>query len=134
MEKCSITQIFADENLLPAPQQVMPCWIAEFPVKYLGLPLSTKILKAHLHAIVDKVAARLPLWQGPLMPQSSRLVLIKTVLTSIPIYILMAEKLPPWAIDELNNICRRFFWAGHNQRKVHGQLGNGMLPNRAWRP
>lgn len=97
MEKCSITPIFADEALLPALQQVMPCQIAEFLVKYLGLPMSTKkIPKAHLHAIVDKVAARLPIWQGPLMPHSSRLVLIKAVLTSTPIYILMSEKLPPW--------------------------------------
>ncbi|GJN34773.1 hypothetical protein PR202_gb23469 [Eleusine coracana subsp. coracana] len=91
----------------------MPCWVTPFPIKYLGLPLSTKkIPKAHLQPLVDKVAAKLPLWQGPLMPRSSRLVLIKSVLASLPIYALMAEKLPPWVIEEINSIYRRFFWAG----------------------
>lgn len=96
MDKCSITPIFAGEETVAALQQVMPCQVAQFPITYLGLALSTRrIPKSHLQPIIDKVAVRLPLWQGPLMPRSTRLILIKTVLTSIPVYVLMAEKLPP---------------------------------------
>lgn len=92
LEKCSITPIFGYDDNLQAIQNVMPCQVIQFPIKYLGLPLSVKkIPKAHLQPMIDEVAARLPAWQGPLMPRSSRLVLIRTVLTSIPVYILMAE-------------------------------------------
>lgn len=62
--------------------------------------------------MIEKVAAKLPVWQGPLMPRSSRLVLIKAVLCSIPIYMMMAEQLPPWAMRGLEGICRKFFWEG----------------------
>ncbi|GJN35126.1 hypothetical protein PR202_gb23869 [Eleusine coracana subsp. coracana] len=30
----------------------------------------------------------------------------------MPIYALMADKMPPWLIEELESICRRFLWAG----------------------
>lgn len=116
MEKCSITPMFGSNEILPQLQIIMPCQITRFSIKLLGLPLSTtKISKAHLQPIVDKVAAKLPLWQGPLMPRSSRFILIKAVLITMPIYIIMAEKMPLWMLEELNSICRNFLWVGGEQ-------------------
>lgn len=46
------------------------------------------------------------------MARSGRLIWIKSVLRSVPIYTMMAENLPAWARKEIDAICRRFFWAG----------------------
>lgn len=111
--KCSLTPMFGCQDILPMLQAILPCEVTQFPIRYLGLSLSTKkIPKSQLQPLVDKVVAKLPLWQGPVPARGSRLVLIKAVLCSIPVYVLMAEQLPPWAIHELDSTCRRFFWAG----------------------
>lgn len=46
------------------------------------------------------------------MARSGRLVWIKSVLRSVPIYAMMAENLPQWAPKEIDAICRKFLWAG----------------------
>jgi hypothetical protein len=54
------------------------------------------------------VAAKLPVWKGPLMRKSGRLVLTKAVLSMIPTYTLMAAQLQAWAIEDIDKIRRRF--------------------------
>jgi hypothetical protein len=74
----------------------------------LGLPLSVKkIPKAHIRPVIEKVAVKLPPWHGPLMNRSGRLVVVKSVAYAVPIYMLMANNLPPWATQEIDAICRR---------------------------
>jgi hypothetical protein len=59
--KCQIVLIRCDESQVQLVQQLFPCPITQFPIKYLGLPLSVgKILKAALHALVDQMGDRLP--------------------------------------------------------------------------
>jgi hypothetical protein len=113
MAKCSITPIYGSEDSLPQLQEILGCRISEFPITYLGMPLSTKkIPKARIQATVDSVARRLPPCHGPLMVKSGRLVWIKSVLAAVPIYTTIADGLPPWAREEIDSICRRFLWMG----------------------
>jgi hypothetical protein len=51
---------------------------------------------------------------GTLMPKSGRLILTKAVLSMIPTYTIMATQLPVWAIEEIDKLGRKFFWAGHD--------------------
>jgi hypothetical protein len=116
LAKCSITPIFADNEVLPELQHILGCQLAEFPITYLGLSLSTrKIPKNRVQATVDAVARKLPACHGPLMARSGRLVWIKSVLAAVPIYCMLADGLPPWARHEIDNICRRFLWAGKDE-------------------
>ena len=85
----------------------------QFPIRYLGLPLSTKKLpKAEYHSLVEAVARKMPNCHGSLMARSGRLIWIKSVLRAVPIYSMMAYSLPPWARKEIDSICRRFLWVG----------------------
>jgi hypothetical protein len=114
LTKCSITPIFGEEDNLPKLQEILGCRIAEFPITYLGLPLSIwKIPKAWIQTTVDVVARRLPTCHGPLMAKSGRLIWIKLVLAAIPIYTIIADGLPPWAQKKIDAICRRFLWTGN---------------------
>jgi len=116
LQKCSVTAIFDPGNMMADFQREFPCPVVEFPVKYLGLPLSLKkIPKSHIRPVIEKVAAKLPPWHGSLMNKSGRLVVVKSVATAVPIFMLMANNLPPWAIQEIDAICRKFLWAGGDQ-------------------
>ena len=85
---------------------------------YLGLPLSTKALpKASWHGLVEKVPNKLPVCHGPLMSTSGRLVWIKSVLMALPVFAMMANKLPAWVIAEVDKICRNFLWTGSDQSR-----------------
>jgi hypothetical protein len=83
---------------------LFPCRMVDFPIKYLGIPLSvTKLPKA---ALVDRITDRLLMWKGWLMHHSGCLALIKSTLTSIPIYTLISIGMPTWMHNALQKIMR----------------------------
>jgi hypothetical protein len=55
------------------------------------------------------------------MPKSGRLVLTKAVLSIIPTYMLMADQLPAWAIEDTDRIRRKFLWAGRDTSIGEGE-------------
>ena len=94
-------------------QAILGCQLVDFSITYLGLPLSMKkVPKTKIQSKVDAVARRMPTCHGPLMNRSGRLIWIKSVLCAIPIYTIITDDLPPWAIEEINAIFRRFLWTG----------------------
>lgn len=112
LAKCSITPIFSGKDTLPDIVNILGCQMQEFPIRYLGLPLTTKrIPKARFQTMVDTVAHKLPPIHGTLMAKSERLVWIKSILRAVPIYMMMAKNLPPWVRKQIDGICRKFLWA-----------------------
>lgn len=77
LSKCSITPIFGADQALPDLQTILGCQISEFPIRYLGLPLSTRRIPKSCHRrasglrtiqlTVDAIAKKLPPCHGPLM-------------------------------------------------------------------
>jgi hypothetical protein len=109
--KCSVAPIRCsginlDHILEPFAGQ----WV-NFPITYLGLPLTLGRLKVvHLQGIVDKARKRLAGWQGRLLNPSGRRELVRSVLSAIPIYMLTAIKPPKQLLDDLDKIRRCFLW------------------------
>jgi hypothetical protein len=69
------------------------------PFKYLGVPLHfEKLRREDLQPIIDKLIKRSAGWRVKLLAYSRRLVLIKSCLTSIPVYLLSFIKFHKWAI------------------------------------
>lgn len=96
----------------------MECEISSFPCRYLGRPLSLKRLKvANLQPILDKLADKLLGWKAALLDKSGRLILIKVVLTRIPLYLLIAMDTPRWMIRAIDKLCRGFLWCGRCDAK-----------------
>lgn len=82
MVKSSILPIGCDDSEVQQMQQHMNCAVAEFPCKYLGIPLSVwRLTKTDLQPYIDKVADMLPTWKAALMATSGRLNLVRVVLT-----------------------------------------------------
>lgn len=61
----------------------------EVPLKYLGCPLShVKKNKEHYEGLLDRVKSKLQVWKGKMLSYGGKEVLIRSMLQSIPIYIL----------------------------------------------
>lgn len=87
MEKTEIIPIRMDNDVLSSIVENFPWKIGKFLGKYLGLPLHTrKLRKVEIQPLIDKVGARLPGWKGILLSSAGRETLVKTVLSSQPIY------------------------------------------------
>lgn len=76
--------------------------------KYLGAAIGTT--KEAYDSLIQKVVSRLQSWKGRLLSQAGRLVLIKSVLTSLPLYHMATVSLPAGVIKEITGHVRRFFW------------------------
>ena len=68
--------------------------------------------KSQYRPLIDKIGAKLPAWQGKLLNRSGRLVLVKSTLSALPIYLMMSDKLPSWVIHEIDSLRRNFLWSG----------------------
>lgn len=97
INKSSVTPIRCDPQKVAVVTDVdvLPCKVTQFPCKYLGMPLSVKKLaKNDFYPLIDAIADRLPGWKAVVIHPASRATLIKSVLSAIPIYQLIALQCP----------------------------------------
>jgi hypothetical protein len=78
-----------------------------YPINYLGLPITLNRLKlVHLQPILNRASSKLSGWQGHLINLMRELV--KTVKSSVPIYLLTTIKPPKKFYKTIDKIRRRF--------------------------
>lgn len=103
------------------PLRKFPRQYKILPSKYLGLPLhSMKLRKIEVQPLIDKVGARLPGWRGTFLSSSGRETLVKTVLSSLPIYHLTVFQAQKWLFKKIDQICRSFLWRAETLDKLCG--------------
>lgn len=84
---------------------------------YLGVPLlSGAPTSKHFHYLVERTEKRLSGWTGKLLSRASRLVLLKSITTTLPHYVMQVCKLPQKTIDNLERVNRNFFWGSTEHR------------------
>lgn len=116
LEKCIVAPIrCASLNL----DQILESFVGKrvnFPLTYLGLPLTLGCLKvAHVQSIVDKSKSKLVGWQGRLLNPAGRRELVRSVLSAMPTYLLTSMKAPKQLTDDIDKIRRCFLWAGYHE-------------------
>lgn len=123
----------------PAPSQkaitrILGFTIASLPSKYLGAPLIATALKhSSWRDLLEKLEARLFLWTHRALNISSRLVLIKAVLHSMPLYLFSILATPKWVLKEIKNLQCNFLWGGSgpNRKGALAKWDNVYLPKKA---
>ena len=74
-----------------------------FPIKYLGLPLTTvRLRRVDFQPLVDKTVAKLNSWNGRNLNNVGRLTLVKSVLTSQVVYFLTALRAPKATLQDID--------------------------------
>jgi len=64
---------------------------------------------------IEKIANKLPGWKASLMTLAGRAVLVRFVLTAIPVYLMVAIQVSKWFIRANDKIRRSFLWKGRKE-------------------
>ncbi|XP_026416501.1 uncharacterized protein LOC113311934 [Papaver somniferum] len=110
------SKIFIDGNSVIRKNQIkeiLQMELSTFPDKYLGVILSPGRVKVStVWLMVELIQIKLAAWKGKLLSFQDRLVLIKSVLFSIPIYNMVVYKCPASIIKVCEKVIRNFLWSG----------------------
>lgn len=111
--KSSVSPICCTGIDLQELLQDLGCPIKNFPCTYLGMPLAdTKLMKNDLQPICDKLVNRMKGWKMALLTLDGRLDLVRTVLSAMPIFQMIALILPAWLAKLIDKVRRGFLWEG----------------------
>jgi hypothetical protein len=95
--------------------------LGSLPMKYLGLPLSDRLLRvAEWGFLPDKVGHRVDPWKGLFLALAGRLELTNSCLSSLPMFAMGIYLLHDATHLAMDRPRSRFFWQGvGNKRKYH---------------
>eukprot|EP00253_Pinus_taeda_P026720 PITA_26720 len=111
---CSKSQIFFFHTppvVKSAVSRILGFRTASLPSTYLGAPLTASALKQPAWRILlEKLESKLSLWTLRSLNLASRVVLIKSVLQAMPLYLFSILAAPKWVLKRLRNLQRDFLW------------------------
>jgi hypothetical protein len=121
LNKTEIFPIRCEQNIIAEALADFPRKVAQFPGNYLGLSLHTrKLRRVDFQPLLDKIGGRIPGWKGKLLSVAGREMLVKSVLTSQPIYHLTVFPMQKWLLRQIDRMRRSFLWNGEEPEKVSG--------------
>ncbi|KAJ9536622.1 hypothetical protein OSB04_un000171 [Centaurea solstitialis] len=109
-------------NVIPEDQAVilncLPFKPGVFPIRYLGVPLSSVCLRvADFAPLVNKVNLRVHNWKTKFLSFGGRKQLVTSVLQSMQLYWMSIYVLPSSVVHELEACFRDFLWAQGDSSK-----------------
>lgn len=89
--------------------------------KYLGFPLKHKGTgRNQYNFIVDRIISKLAGWKSKLLSFVGKTVLVKSVMTAIPNYVMQGVALPSHLCSKIDKINRDFLWGStEEKRRLH---------------
>ena len=95
------------------------CRTGEIPFTYLGLPIGGNITRIQLwDPILLKLSKKLATWKSKMLSIGGRLTLIKSSLTSLPLYFMSIYPIPMGVVKKIISLTRLFLWAGYSEKKA----------------
>ncbi|XP_071714290.1 uncharacterized protein [Rutidosis leptorrhynchoides] len=111
--KSCVYRIGIDHGELEMLSHHMGCQVGRFPFVYLGLPIGSNMKTLNdWRPVIDKFDSRLSSWKMKSLSFRGRLVLIKSVLSSLPLYYFSLYRASPCVLKHLESVRRKFFWGG----------------------
>ncbi|XP_026454411.1 uncharacterized protein LOC113355700 [Papaver somniferum] len=97
--------------------------ISNLPDKYLGIILAPgRVTTEMVWPIVLMLQSKLAAWKGRLLSFHDRLILVKTVLCSYPLYNMAVYKWPSSVIKICEKLIRNFLWSGDGEVRKYKTL------------
>lgn len=102
-----------DASWLRVAMLILNCKSGSTPFKYLGLPIGVNPRRKVTWApVVEKVRKRLSSWNNKSLSLGGRIVLLKSVLTSLSMYFLSFFLAPKGIILTLESMFKQFLCGG----------------------
>lgn len=112
------------ESWLCEAASVLSCKVGKVPFLYLGLPIGGNPRRLSFwDPVVNRIQARLVGWNSRFLSFGGRLVLLKSVLTSLPVYALSFFKAPTGIISSIESLFNKFFWGGSEDHRKISWIG-----------
>ncbi|GKV27596.1 hypothetical protein SLEP1_g36755 [Rubroshorea leprosula] len=106
------------EKWLKGAARMLHCRVGRAPFLYLGLPVDGKFGSKKLwELVVNKFRAKLAVWKAATLSFGGRLILLKSVLSALPIFYMSLYVLLNSVLEELIRIQRNFLWGGTGSNK-----------------
>lgn len=101
----------------------LSCAAGQLPVPYLGILSSGRpALKQDWIRLTNTTSNCLLSWKTHFLSLGGHLMLVNSVLSSIPMYWMAMFELPRWVILQIGRIRRDFLWSGRNLTKPKCKL------------
>ena len=91
---------------------------SSLPFNYLGFPLGASPRRISTwNPLIQKIKNKLAFWKGRVLSQAGRLTLIKSTLTSLPLYYTFIFRIPKGVVRQHNTLINDFFLSGGSMNK-----------------
>ena len=74
-------------------KKIIGCESASLPRTYLGLPLGLAPPNSFWNSLIDKIHLKLAGWKGSLLSHIGKVIVLKSILQSVPLYALSVFKI-----------------------------------------
>ncbi|KAJ9707156.1 hypothetical protein PVL29_002241 [Vitis rotundifolia] len=120
LDKSEILPVGRVENLEALALEV-GCKVGRLPNSYLGIPLGANHKSVAVwDGVEERFRRRLALWKRNYISKGGRITLIRSTLSSMPIYLMSLLRMPRVVSLRLEKIQRDFLWGGGAlERKPH---------------
>ncbi|XP_012836318.1 PREDICTED: uncharacterized protein LOC105956950 [Erythranthe guttata] len=101
-------------------EQATKIWGKNFPLTYLGAPSFTGQSKAeYFEHLVQQIRGKIQGWKGNFLSFAGEVTLLKSVVSSIPIYSLACSKVPVGVINQIEQLMAFFLWSSSGDSRTH---------------
>ncbi|XP_028073785.1 uncharacterized protein LOC114276193 [Camellia sinensis] len=113
--------IGVEEGLTKEFAKKLNCLSQKLPLTYLSLPLGANPRRSNTwKPVVEKYKKKLASWKRRYLSFAGRLTLIKSALSSLPVYFLSIFKMPVGVAKTIDRIQSNFLWGGSDiKKKIH---------------
>ncbi|KAJ4757006.1 RNA-directed DNA polymerase (reverse transcriptase)-related family protein [Rhynchospora pubera] len=104
-------------------KESLQAMMAQGDEKYLGAIMQTRgsAMKTG-RMILDRMRSKLAGWKAHMLTHAGRLVLLKSVIMSLPVYHMTIECVPKTIIKQMNSLMAKFFWGKTDQSRYMAPL------------
>ncbi|GKB86619.1 RNA-directed DNA polymerase, eukaryota [Tanacetum coccineum] len=128
LHKSKLMGIGVSSNVVAAAASLIGCSILTAPFNYLGVKVGSNMSRINSwDDVISKVSSRLSKWKLKLLSIGGRLTLLKSVLTSIPLYHMSIFKVPIGVLNHLESIRRNFFYGVDGSDRKLAWIGWNMV-------
>ncbi|RHN70051.1 putative reverse transcriptase zinc-binding domain-containing protein [Medicago truncatula] len=130
--KSLLVGVNVTDSWLNEAASMLGCKVGKVPFLYLGLSIGGDPRRLSFwEPVVARVKKRLLGWRSKFLSFGGRLVLLKSVLSSLPVYAFSFFRAPSGIISTLESLFINFFWGGsEDQRKISWVSWNNICASK----
>ncbi|GKV37224.1 hypothetical protein SLEP1_g45281 [Rubroshorea leprosula] len=119
--KSQLIGIGVEDNWRKKMAYKLCCKEGEIPFNYLGIPIGGNHKRiAMWQPMVESFKKKLATWKGRHLSLGGRITLINSVLSSLPVFLMLVYLIPKGILYSIDKIRRSFLWGGGGEeRKIN---------------